>query len=324
VPKRSNLFQDVVGIIYRHMAGDARVKESAMLTSAATGDEREVDVLITTNVAGHDVRIAVEATDKARPADVTWVEQMVGKHRNLPTDKLVLVSDSGFTSSARATAEAEGTVPIAPEDLAGDPEGRVVGRLRSLWPKSVALTTKHVTIHARPPGTNTLVVAEDPPGTADVRFLGAEEVEATVRDCVVALLDPPQHHPWPMWESLGIAQLTEDRDFEVTVRAPSPFVAEVNGVPRQACLQWRREDDSFELHPIDFFEVVCDCQVRVAGEMPLRHVRLGGVVAAFGETELLGRRSVVVVSGQPSGEIWTVRDRHEGGNPTDRSGRVLE
>jgi Restriction endonuclease len=324
VPKRSNLFQDVVGIIYRHMAGDARVEESAMLASAVTGNEREVDILITTNVAGHDVRIAVEATDKARPADVMWVEQMVGKHRNLPTDKLVLVSDSGFTSSARATAEAEGAVPIAPEDLVGDPDGRVVGRLRSLWPKSVTLSTKHVTIHARPPGTNTLVVAEDPPGTADVRFLGAEEVEATVRDCVVALLDPPQD-PWPMWDSLGVAQLTEDRDFEVTVRAPSPFVPEVNGVPRQACLQWRRADASLELHPIDFFEVICDCQVRVAREMPLRHVRLGGVAAAFGETELLGRRSVIVVSSQASGEVWTVRERRsEGGGPIDRRGHVRE
>ena len=43
MPKRSNLFQDVVAIIHQHMAGDAEVVESAMLPNAGAGGQTEVD-----------------------------------------------------------------------------------------------------------------------------------------------------------------------------------------------------------------------------------------------------------------------------------------
>lgn len=46
MPKRTNLFQEVVEILHRHMAGDATVEASAMLPSQSTGALREVDVVI--------------------------------------------------------------------------------------------------------------------------------------------------------------------------------------------------------------------------------------------------------------------------------------
>jgi hypothetical protein len=68
VPKRSNLFQEVVEILHRHMAGNATVEASAMLPSQSTGALREVDVVIRAKQAGHDVIVSVEAMARSRKA----------------------------------------------------------------------------------------------------------------------------------------------------------------------------------------------------------------------------------------------------------------
>jgi hypothetical protein len=89
-----------VQIIYEHMGGDAVVEASGMLPHRL-GGEREVDVVIRSQMAGHEIIVSVEAAARGRIADVTWVEQLVAKHRYLPTTKLVLVSESGFYNPAR-------------------------------------------------------------------------------------------------------------------------------------------------------------------------------------------------------------------------------
>jgi hypothetical protein len=124
VPKRTNLFQEVVEILHRHMAGDATVEASAMLPSQSTGAPGEVDVVIRAKQAGHDVIVSVEAMARSRKADRTWVDSMVGKHADLPTSKLVLVSQRGFTEDARAAALARNAVPLAPEDLPSSNRGQ--------------------------------------------------------------------------------------------------------------------------------------------------------------------------------------------------------
>jgi predicted Mrr-cat superfamily restriction endonuclease len=116
VPKRTNLFQEVVEIIHRHMADDAVFESPAFLPSERTGADREVDVVIRANQAGHEVIVSVEAMARSRKADRQWVDGMVGKHSDLPTSKLVLVSEKGFTKDARAAAVTSHAVPLAPED----------------------------------------------------------------------------------------------------------------------------------------------------------------------------------------------------------------
>jgi hypothetical protein len=100
MPRRTNVFQEVVAIIHEHMAVGATVEESAMLVNRATKRRREVDVVIRGKQATHDVVVGVEATKGNRMASVEWVERMIGKHQNLPTDKLVLVSQSRLSRSS--------------------------------------------------------------------------------------------------------------------------------------------------------------------------------------------------------------------------------
>jgi hypothetical protein len=99
-----------------------------------------------TSSSGHglgvyEIVVSVEAVGRSRRATVEWVEQMVSKHKDLPTNKLVLVAEKGFSKQARVLAESEGAVPLAPQDLTGaDPTERVVGAVRSLWPKVVTFS----------------------------------------------------------------------------------------------------------------------------------------------------------------------------------------
>ena len=78
------------------------------MTDRLTGERREVDIVIEHILAGHNLLVSVECIDQTRKATVEWVERMAGKHEHLPTDKLVLVSRSGFWSTALYAAKQRG------------------------------------------------------------------------------------------------------------------------------------------------------------------------------------------------------------------------
>lgn len=107
MPQRTNEFQHLVALIERSLAtADTRVAESKELTDNITGASREVDIVLERNDGVRDVVVSVECVGRSasRRATVEWVEQMQEKHRSLPTNKLVLVSKSGFTSTAKKKA----------------------------------------------------------------------------------------------------------------------------------------------------------------------------------------------------------------------------
>lgn len=103
MPKRSNEFQKLILHIHRQLSPNAKVTELRMLREINSGEEREVDIVIETASGQYNITVSVECLGQGRPADVTWVEQMWAKHQKLTTDKLVLISKSGFTSQALET-----------------------------------------------------------------------------------------------------------------------------------------------------------------------------------------------------------------------------
>ena len=104
MPRRTNIFQKLILLINKQIAGQAKVTESALLPDAVTGKMREVDILIEGEVGVYKTVIGIECIDWRRKADVTWIEKMYQKHQNLATDKLVAVSRLGFTSNANKKA----------------------------------------------------------------------------------------------------------------------------------------------------------------------------------------------------------------------------
>ena len=106
MPRRSTPFQRMVFHVQQQLSPGATVEESALLVDRATGSRREVDVVIRSGVGEHEVVVSLECLERKRKATVQWVEQMAMKHQALPTNKLVLVSASGFTSTALEKAQA--------------------------------------------------------------------------------------------------------------------------------------------------------------------------------------------------------------------------
>ncbi|MER7680825.1 hypothetical protein [Streptomyces sp. NPDC096934] len=106
------------------------VTESKMLIDAVRNIEREVDVVIEGEFDGEPMIISVEVIEHSRPATVTWVDGMLRKHRDLPTNRLLLVSKSGFTSTALAAIDREaGRVQALTPEVVLDEGQAVVKRL---------------------------------------------------------------------------------------------------------------------------------------------------------------------------------------------------
>jgi hypothetical protein len=123
MPRRSNEFQKLIHLIYQQLAPTASVNESVFLNERLTGTPREVDVLVEGVFAGSPIRLAIECRDHSRPSDIEWIDTLIGKYRDLPVDRVIAVSDSGFSATARDKA------------LANDIEPRtVVDAMDTDWP----------------------------------------------------------------------------------------------------------------------------------------------------------------------------------------------
>lgn len=117
MPRRTNDFQTAIAMLKSQLADGAVVTESHMLPDSATGRLREVDITLSSTVAGHSVLVGVECRDHKRVQSIGWVEEMHTKHQFLPTDPLVLVSSSGFTEGAERRAKLLGIELVTPERL---------------------------------------------------------------------------------------------------------------------------------------------------------------------------------------------------------------
>jgi hypothetical protein len=107
MPKRSNDFQRLIKRIYEQlMPMGATVTESAMLNETTSDLRREVDVLIELPLPGVDTptRIAIECRDHVRQSDVSWIDALQGKYRDLPVHRVIAVSRQTFTPGAARKA----------------------------------------------------------------------------------------------------------------------------------------------------------------------------------------------------------------------------
>ncbi|MGH9194160.1 MAG: restriction endonuclease, partial [Acidimicrobiia bacterium] len=299
MPKRTNLFQQVVALIHTHMARGASVEESAMLVNRVTGEEREVDVAIRAVTAGHEVTVAVEARSSRRRADASWVEGMLGKHANLPTDKLVLVSQSGFTRQARMLAEEKGAAALEPSDLTGaDPAGRVVNRLKSIWPKIVSLSPERAQVTVeRPEGEKWFKAPADlwlylPDGTE----LGnlQEFIQASVQASWEKLM-----------EDIGLRDIARSIDRYFTVEIQSPTIG-LQGVRLPIFARYEDAGDGPELHRITHLRVVGQAHIEVV-EVELSHQRLGDVLFSQGTSTIAGRHTLIVATEDEEGGQISIR-----------------
>lgn len=132
MPKRSNLFQQLIYAIQHSVSKGEKVTESKFLIDKQTGAKVEVDIVIDADVNNFPVVLSVEVRDRKRPATVEWVRECIGKHATLETNKLVLVSSSGFTEEAISKSTECGIEAITITEAQEYDWGDILGDLDSL------------------------------------------------------------------------------------------------------------------------------------------------------------------------------------------------
>ena len=64
--------------------------------------EREIDVLVESEMLNCDIKIGIECTTTSRPVDVKIIESFFEKHRKVGIHQTVVVSKNGFTKAAKS------------------------------------------------------------------------------------------------------------------------------------------------------------------------------------------------------------------------------
>ncbi|MGN2636508.1 hypothetical protein ACTD5D_10005 [Nocardia takedensis] len=288
MPKRSNLFQEVMAIVQQHINDDdTEVSESKELPDGFTGQLREVDICIEREIPGSGREIiGIECRDHNRKQSIEWVEQMFGKH-HLLTDKLILISRSGFTGPALTKAAALRVLTITPQS-SEELRDTLIGQLKELWAK----TFRHM-----PTGLKYLLEFPDGsiqefrtgiggPGAPNV-FNAAGELEAEGNDFIMFMIQsiPPDNDAYRDAES-------GDRNFTVQLGC-SDIINEQTG--EQVPL-FVHDSDNDVLARIVGVELSGIIRVGV-GRLQLSHSEFGGVAYSYGKTAV-GKDEVLVVSTQ--------------------------
>lgn len=173
MPRRTNDFQQLIALIHRQLApSGSTVTESHMVRDSTTGDLREVDVSIEYELAGVPVRLLIECRDRGRPADVEWIDQLVGKYSG-PAGRIVAVSRSGFTQQAIAKAAAVGIAAMTISEATDLDWVAWVKNLDRIWVTFVF--TSPVGVTSINLVDKTILPSDFPPmRQGDVRFVGPD------------------------------------------------------------------------------------------------------------------------------------------------------
>ena len=277
-----------------------------MLPNTVTGELREVDVVIRSKVAGQEMVLGVEAT--MQKGSSPWVEQMIGKHEELPTDRLVLVAERGFSRPARRYAQRKRVAVISPEDLtADDPALRIVNRIETMWPKGVNFTLQHTRLLVRTADGLLRRVREVP---EDAIIMDEHEREIITPAGI--LPDLFVNNFLSVAESVGLADIAEDRDEFFVMRLGSeedPVRFLRHGEPVTAYLRWE-ESEPPELHELLAIELRGRAVISVA-EVRLTHRRFGGSLVAYGTAGFAGHDALFVVTEGEQDAKLSIRLRDE-------------
>ena len=285
MPKRSNEFQKVVFLVKKHVSESAKVTESMMLQDLITGSDREVDVCIEDSIAGHDIIVSIECVDHKRKADVTWVEQMKSKHERLPTNALVLVSRTGFSSEAKRVAKVYGFDTLALEDVNEYSIEKLFGNIKTLWNKIVSLSPKKVTVRVSQTGNL-------PP--ENVAALPDNSVYVSDGTIISSLKDILTQ--WLKSDKV-LTELVRQGD-ETHKSFLTEWGKPTDGKGNYLCLQ---KEEPKTLRTIEWIRVGGECSFKVS-KFSLKHGMLGGTRISWGTSEIEGKKALLVASENECGD----------------------
>jgi hypothetical protein len=251
----------VIAIIHEQLAErGVTVTESKKLLDQAAGTMREVDVVAEGTINGQPMILSVEVIDHARPASLTWVDQMLGKHSTMPTNKLILVSWSGFSKPALAKVVAHPTTfAMTPVPVIG-PDGSP-RQAEPLYVERISMAAARVIVTVRrPDGTSETVAVPKNTATYDKDGAGQEPlgeiVTAILRsEAVGRRLGIDAHHREDRENLKGFT--LGFRDLDKTVQIYISFADDpaemclITGLEIVGKLVWEQSELKFDIVNID-------------------------------------------------------------------------
>lgn len=92
------------------LRNQAEIKSPDYIIDVVTGINREVDISIRHKIGTHEFLTVIECRDRKGKEDVTWIEQIVTKTKDIKANKVLAVSTSGFTNPAKEKAKHENII----------------------------------------------------------------------------------------------------------------------------------------------------------------------------------------------------------------------
>jgi hypothetical protein len=92
VPRAGRSLELLVQAVDQLLAGaPVEIRSPDFIMGRDSGTSREVDVSWRSQVGSVSVLVIIECRDRAKPQDVTWIEQLASKREDVGADKAVAV-----------------------------------------------------------------------------------------------------------------------------------------------------------------------------------------------------------------------------------------
>lgn len=107
---KGKILEDLVAMMHKAPGVLVETRKKLPALQSNMGRKREIDVLITSNVAGYKVQIAIGCKNKAKALDTAAVDEFVGilNDVGIPLQHGILVSVNGYTRDAQEAADRNG------------------------------------------------------------------------------------------------------------------------------------------------------------------------------------------------------------------------
>lgn len=126
---KGRLAEEIVGMMHENPT--VGVRRRAFLDPVGGGSsKREIDVLLTSNVEGQPVRVAIECKNQRKPVSLEQIDAFVGKLQDvgIPSHLGIYVSVNGYTGGAVERARKVGIRTLVLTGLTKDRLSRAVER----------------------------------------------------------------------------------------------------------------------------------------------------------------------------------------------------
>ena len=108
MPRKGRSLEKLVAFLEKTLGPQGiKVKSPDYIRGCISKSLREIDISLRSHTSSSEILVIIECRDRKGTEDVTWIEQLPSKRKDVGAHKAVAVSSTGFSSGAINMAKAE-------------------------------------------------------------------------------------------------------------------------------------------------------------------------------------------------------------------------